>query len=231
VKNLAHSASLHSRENIAPSKSGIKHLVKRPVPAPGWELLRPTGHCEVCPRGIFIRNLHKVPKYFYRRSKAQSKIGILAIMGLLIAVTPIPTASGGAFELGTPRNPAASSCASYDLSCQRRERVFRPHLSRDEDVPPPKYQQKLLLPRDLNARSGNTLLLNDPTYGLPSKYSNLVVDCLSARSYFRSKGYKKIRTIHCGGKYHQFNAERFGRKYLLKMTARTGHVEVRQRLK
>ena len=28
VKNLAHSASLHSRENIAPSKSGIKQLVK-----------------------------------------------------------------------------------------------------------------------------------------------------------------------------------------------------------
>jgi hypothetical protein len=27
VKNLAHSASLHARENIAPSKSGIKHLV------------------------------------------------------------------------------------------------------------------------------------------------------------------------------------------------------------
>ena len=26
MKNLAHSASLHSRENIAPSKSGIKHL-------------------------------------------------------------------------------------------------------------------------------------------------------------------------------------------------------------
>jgi hypothetical protein len=26
VKNLAHSASLHSRENIAPSKPGIKHL-------------------------------------------------------------------------------------------------------------------------------------------------------------------------------------------------------------
>ncbi len=26
VKNLSHNASLHSRENIAPSKSGIKHL-------------------------------------------------------------------------------------------------------------------------------------------------------------------------------------------------------------
>jgi hypothetical protein len=27
MKNLAHSASLHCEENIAPSKSGIKHLV------------------------------------------------------------------------------------------------------------------------------------------------------------------------------------------------------------
>jgi len=178
-----------------------------------------------------MRNLHKVPKYFYRRSKAVSKIGILAIMGLYIAVTPIPIASAGTFELGTPRNPAASSCASYDLSCQRMERLFRPYLSRDKNVPSPTRQQKILLPRDLNTRSGNSLLLNDPAYGPPSKYSNLVVDCLSARSYFRSKGYKKIRTVHCGGKYHQFNAERFGRKYLLKMTARTGQVEVRHRLK
>ena len=161
-------------------------------------------------------------------SKVQSKIAIVALVGLLIAVTPIPIVFAEAFELGTPRNPAASSCASYDLSCQRMERLFRPHLSRDEDVPPPKRSQKLVLPRDLNDRSGNTKLLNDPTYGLPSKYSNLVVDCLSARWYFRSKGYKKIRAIHCGGKYHQFEAERSGRKYLLKMTARTGRVEARQ---
>jgi 3'-phosphoadenosine 5'-phosphosulfate sulfotransferase (PAPS reductase)/FAD synthetase len=27
VKNLAHSAAFHSKEKIAPSKSGIKHLV------------------------------------------------------------------------------------------------------------------------------------------------------------------------------------------------------------
>ena len=161
----------------------------------------------------------------------QSKIGILAIVGLLIAVTPIPTASAGPYELGIPRNPAASSCASYDLRCQRWERLFRPYLSRDQGVPSPKRQQKLLLPRDLHDRSANTVLLDDSTDGLPSRYSNLVVDCLSARSYFRSKGYKKIRTIHCGGKYHQFAAERSGRKYLIKMTARTGQVEVRRRLK
>jgi hypothetical protein len=161
-------------------------------------------------------------------SKMQFKIGIVALAGLLIAVTPIPIVFAGAFELGTPRNPAASSCASYDLSCQRMERVFRPYLSRDKNVPPPNRSQKLLLPRDLNDRSGNTKLLNDPTYGLPSKYSNLAVDCQSARGYFRSKGYKKIRIVHCGGKYHRFEAERFGRKYLLTMTARTGQVEARQ---
>jgi len=28
MKNLAHSASFHSMENIAPSKPGIKHLAK-----------------------------------------------------------------------------------------------------------------------------------------------------------------------------------------------------------
>ena len=161
----------------------------------------------------------------------QSKIVIVALAGLLIAVRPIPIVFAGAFELGTPRNPAVSSCASYDLSCQRREKLFRPYLSREKSIPPPQRPQKLLLPRDLNDRSGNSLLLNAPTYGLPSKYSNLVVDCLSARWYFRSKGYKKIRTIHCGGKYHQFEAEKSDRKYLLKMTARTGQVEVRHRLK
>ena len=177
------------------------------------------------------RNLHKVPKYHYRRSKVRFKIGIAAIAGLLIALTSAPVVFAGAFELGTPRNPAASSCASYDLRCQRSERLFRPHLSNDRNVPAPTPSQKLLLPRDLNDRSGNSMSLNYPTYELPSKYPILVVDCLTARWYFRSKGYKKIRTIHCGGKYHQFKAERLGRKYLLKMTARTGQVEVRRRLK
>lgn len=177
------------------------------------------------------RYLHKVLKNHRRKSKAQSKIGMIAIAGLLIVVTPIPIVFAGTFELGTPRNPAASSCASYDLSCQRSERLFRPHLSRDKNVPAPTRSYKLLLPRDLNDRSGNSMSLNNPTYGLPSKYSNLVVDCLTARWYFRSKGYSKISTIRCGGKYHQFKAERLGRKYLLKMTARTGKVEVRRRLK
>ncbi len=157
----------------------------------------------------------------------QSKIGILAIAGLLIGITSIPNVFAGTFELGKPRNPAASSCASYDARCQRWERLFRPHLSRDSNVPAPTRSHKLLLPRDLKDRSGNSLPLNKPTYGPPSTGANLVVDCQSARRYFRSKGYKKIKTIHCGGKYHQFKAERLGRKYLLKMTARTGRVEVR----
>jgi hypothetical protein len=30
VKNLAHSASFHSRDKIAPSKPGIKHLERHP---------------------------------------------------------------------------------------------------------------------------------------------------------------------------------------------------------
>jgi hypothetical protein len=162
----------------------------------------------------------------------KSKFGILATVGLLIAVTPIPTSFGGTFELGTPRNPAASSCASYDLSCQRREKLFRPYLSRDRDYTPTNPQLKLLLPRDLNDRSGNSLLLNGSTngqYDPPRRYSNFVVDCFEARSYFRSIGYRKIKTIHCGGKYHQFSAEKLGHKYALRMKASTGQVEVRRR--
>ena len=177
------------------------------------------------------RNLHIVPKYHYRRSGARFKIGIAAMACLLVAATSVPIVFAGTFELGKPRNPAASSCASYDLRCQRSERLFRPHLSRDRNVPASTRSQKLLLPRDLNDRTGNAMSLNNPTYELPSKYPYLVVDCLSARWYFRSIGYKNIRTIHCGGKYHQFKAERLGRKYLLKMTARTGQAEVRRRLK
>ena len=161
-----------------------------------------------------------------------SKFGMLATVGLLIAVTPIPTSFGGALELGTPRNPAASSCASYELSCQRIEKLFRPYLSREKGYTPPNPQQELLLPRDLNDRSGNSLLLNGSTYGRyepQRRYSNFVVDCLEARAYFRSKGYRKIKTIHCEGKYHQFSAEKLGHKYALKMKASTGQVEVRRR--
>ena len=162
----------------------------------------------------------------------KSKFGILATVGLLIAVTPIPTSFGEALELGTPRNPAASSCASYELSCQRIEKLFRPYLSRKKDYTPPNPQQKLLLPWDLNYRSGNSLLLNGSTYGRydpPRRYSNFAVDCFEARSYFRSKGYRKIKIIHCGGKYHQFSAEKLGHKYALRMKASNGQVEVRRR--
>src|SRR6185503_4527720 len=122
------------------------------------------------------RSLHKVPKYYYRKSVVRFKIGTAAIAGLLIAVTSVPIVFAGAFELGTSRNPAASSCASYDLRCQRSERLFRPRLSRDRNVPAPTHSQKLLLPRDLNDRSGNSMSLNNPSYGLSSKYSSQVVD-------------------------------------------------------
>jgi hypothetical protein len=90
----------------------------------------------------------------------------------------------------------------------------------------------LILPRDLNDRSGDpsqTLLLP----GEPYNRTSSTLACSDARRVIRYEGYRNIRTVKCGGKYHQFTAQKWGARYLvnLKVRATTGKIVVGSRIK
>ena len=92
--------------------------------------------------------------------------------------------------------------------------------------------RKLILPRDLNDQSATPspiLLLP----GEPSRFRRSTLTCGEARHVIRYEGYRNIRAIKCGGKYHQFTAQKRGAKYRvnLKVLATTGTIIVVGRIR
>ena len=86
--------------------------------------------------------------------------------------------------------------------------------------------RKLILPRD--EPSAPSLLP-----GEPGRLIRTTLTCSDARRVIRYEGYRNIRTIKCGGKYHLFTARKHGAKYLLnlKVRATTGQVVVVGRIR
>jgi hypothetical protein len=67
----------------------------------------------------------------------------------------------------------------------------------------------------------------------PSPFTRSTLTCSEARRVVRYEGYRNIRTIKCGGKYHQFTARKPGAKYPvnLKVRATTGKIVVIGRIR
>jgi hypothetical protein len=88
---------------------------------------------------------------------------------------------------------------------------------------------RLILPRDLNDRSSDP----SPILLLPGRRTRSTLACGEARLVIRHEGYRNIRATKCGGKYHQFTAQKRGAKYHvnLKVRATTGTIIVVGRIR
>jgi hypothetical protein len=84
--------------------------------------------------------------------------------------------------------------------------------------------RKLILLRDLNDRSSGP----SPGLLLPNSSTRNTLTCSDARRVIRYEGYRNIRTIKCGGKYHAFTARKRGVNYLVNLNVRatTGKIVV-----
>jgi hypothetical protein len=146
------------------------------------------------------------------------KHSAVAAFALLIATAPaIPRSlfdTRGA-------NPATNRCDVYDPNCRPRQLFVRPPERSIKNDPLGNPARKLILPRD--EPSAPSLLPSDP-----HRLVRTTLTCSDARRVIRYEGYRNIRTIKCGGKYHQFTARKRGAKYLLnlKVRATTGKVVV-----
>jgi hypothetical protein len=124
-------------------------------------------------------------------------------------------------------NPATNRCDVYDPNCRPRQLFVRPperSIKKNRLGTP---ARKLILPRDLNDRS------SDPSApsllpGEPGRLTRTTLTCSDARRVIRYQGYRNIRTIRCGGKYHEFTARRQGAKPLVRLKVRvtTGRIIV-----
>lgn len=88
------------------------------------------------------------------------------------------------------------------------------------------------MPRDLNDRSsGPSPILFLP--GEANRRTRGTLACSQARVVIRYEGYRNIRTIKCGGKYHHFTAQKRGAKYRvnLKVRVTTGKLIVSGRIR
>jgi hypothetical protein len=66
---------------------------------------------------------------------------------------------------------------------------------------------------------------------LPSPYPYYLVSCRSARIILQDNGFRKIKLIRCGGKYHSFTARKRGANYLVKVKASSGRIVIVRRTK
>lgn len=138
-----------------------------------------------------------------------------------------PAMAASLFDPGPNSNPANKRCPLHDSSCQPRQLFVRPPAPDINDSPLGNRTPKLILPRDLNNRSGNpSPLLLAP--GGVSKRTRGPLACSQARLIIRHAGYRNIRTLKCGGRFHQFTARKRGAEYRvnLKVWARTGKIVV-----
>lgn len=148
-----------------------------------------------------------------------------AVAAFAILLVTVPAIAGSMFD--TPgANPATNRCDVYDLSCRPRQLFAWPPEPSIRKNPFGEPARKLILPRDLNEQSGDS----SPTLLSPN---GLPLACSEARLVIRFEGYRDIRTVKCGGKFHQFTARKRGVKYLvnLKVRATTGKIVVVGRIK
>lgn len=153
----------------------------------------------------------------------RSVLKYFTLVTLAFLHLPAPAIARSLFD--TPgSNPATNRCDLFDPNCKPRQLFARPPEPSINKNPLGKPAPKLILPRDLNDRSGDT----SPTLLLPNSLPRSALTCSNARLVIRYEGYRNIRTIKCGGKYHQFTARKQGAKYSvnLKVRATTGKIVV-----
>lgn len=126
-------------------------------------------------------------------------------------------------------NPATDRCELYDPNCKPRQLFVRPPEPSIKNNPLGNPARKLILPRDLNGQSN----IPSPTLLLPSSRAGSTLTCSDARRVIRYQGYRNIRTIKCGGKFHEFTARKQGTKQLVKLKVRatTGKIVVGDRIR
>jgi len=149
-----------------------------------------------------------------------------AVVALAFLISTAPALAASLFD--TPRsNPATNRCDLCDPSCKPRQLFVRPPEPVTKNNPLGAPAPKLILPRDRNDRSANPSPLLH-LQGQPNRRIYRALLCSEARRVIRHEGYRNIRTVKCGGKYHHFTARRQGTKYPvnLKVRATTGKVIV-----
>jgi hypothetical protein len=151
---------------------------------------------------------------------------LTAVLAFTILVAPAPAIAASLFD--TPgSNPAANRCDLYDPSCKPRQLFVRPPEPVIKNNPLGAPAPKLILPRDQNDRFAKpSPLLHQPA--TPNRRIYRALLCSEARRVIHNDGYRNIRTLKCGGKYHHFTARRQGTKHLLnlKVRATTGKITV-----
>ena len=154
-------------------------------------------------------------------------IKYFAVVTFAILFSLAPAVAASLFDPGPRTNPATNRCNLYDASCKPRQLFVRPPEPSSKNNSVGKPARKLILPRDLNDRSSTsspTLLLP----GAPNRRIYRALACGEARRVIRHAGYRNIRTVKCGGKFHHFTAQRRGTKYRvnLQVRATTGKIIV-----
>jgi hypothetical protein len=142
-----------------------------------------------------------------------------AVAAFAILLSTAPSMAGSLFDT-RGANPATNRCELYDPNCRPRQLFARPPEPSIRNNPLGKPAPKLILPRDLNDRSSTPspiLLLP----GEPNSRTGSTLACSQARLVIRYEGYRNIRTVKCGGKYHQFTAQKRGAKHRVNLKVRT----------
>jgi len=65
----------------------------------------------------------------------------------------------------------------------------------------------------------------------PYDYSHYLVSCNRARSVLQRNGFRSIRLIACGGKYHTFTARKGNGKFVVRVRARSGAIAILRRIR
>lgn len=146
-----------------------------------------------------------------------------AAAAFAIMLSAAPASAGSLFD--TPgSNPATDRCELYDPDCKPRQLFVRPLEPGINKNPLGEPGRKLILLRDLNNQSSTP----SPTLLLPGSSTRGTLTCSEARRIILYEGYRTIRTVQCGGKYHAFTARKWGAKHPvnLKVRATTGKIVV-----
>ena len=154
-----------------------------------------------------------------------------AITAFAILLSTMPSSAASLFD--TPgSNPATNRCDVYNPNCRPRQLFVRPPEPSINNNPLGNPARKLILPRDLNNRT------DDPSApsllpGGPNLSTRSTLTCSDARRVIRYQDYRNIRTIKCGGKYHEFTAQRRGTNQIVKLKVRatTGKIVVVGRIR
>lgn len=154
-----------------------------------------------------------------------------AVAAFAILLATAPAIARSLFDtLGS--NPATNRCDVYDPNCRPRQLFVRPPERNIKINPLGNPARKLILPRDLNDRSSDPSAPSLLPVG-PSRLAHSTLTCSDARRVIRYQGYRNIRTIKCGGKYHAFTGRKLGAKYQvnLKVRVTTGKIVVGGRIR